>query len=144
MTIRLLCTQIPKFWDLIKYAMQQVERIGVDNDERFNELLAQLLSDKAQCFVKYLGEEVAAVMITEVHEEKISLKRTLFIRLLFAFKLMGNSMDWQSDFSLLKDLAKKEKCSEIAFESNNSRVVDIGKSVGFTQAHIRMKLLVEG
>ena len=49
MTLKLLSTNVVKFWDLIKYALNQVERIGATESlEDYNRLFDQLLSDKAQ------------------------------------------------------------------------------------------------
>ena len=58
MTLRLLSVQVVKFWDLIKYALWQVEKIGSDEElEVYNRLFAALLSDRAQCFIVFDDSE---------------------------------------------------------------------------------------
>lgn len=143
MVVRLLSVQIPQFWEVIKYALQQVERFGVDEtEERYNKILAALLNDKSQCLMMYEEGAVKAVMITEIVEDLVTSKRVLNIRCLYAFKAVGNET-WEDNFKLLTDLATGSGCYKITFETNNARVESLGKMVGFTRKSINMEYEVK-
>jgi len=138
MIIRLLATQISRHWDVIKYALQQVERLGVDDSaRRFNHVFASLLSDKSQCFLKHIDNEIQAVMITEIIENSIDKKRTNKVRLLYAFKPF--TMDeWDELLKVLRKLAISEKCSTIMFETKHPKILTMAENRGFTNAFTTM------
>lgn len=145
MIVRLLSIQIPQFWDIIKYAVQQVEKIGIDEtEESFNLLFASLLSDKSQCFIKYseeLPDRVVGILITEILENRLSGERAIRLRVIYVFKAF-NQEDWKNDFKFLTDLAISEKCSKIVFESSNKRIVEVSKSVGFKESFVTMEIQI--
>ena len=144
MTTRLLCTQVPQFWECIKYALSQVERFGNDDESlgAYNRVFASLLNDKSQCLLMQTEEKgLKALMITEIFEDMITAKRTLNIRCLYAYTPVSNE-EWKSDFKVLVEMAKKAKCSKITFQTSNARVEGIAKMVGFTQRSINMDMEV--
>jgi len=145
MVIRLASVQIGKFWDLIKYSLQQTERVGSDNNlQQFNEVFAALLSDRAQCFIKYNeGLDVLGIMVTEILEGKYSGEKMLKIRSLYAFKAFPPG-EWDDDFKLIRELAQKEKCTKIIFETSNARVMQLGKQVGFEEAFSTFEIPIGG
>ena len=142
MIIRLNALQIAKFWDPIKYSLQQVERIGVDTaNEQFNDLFASLLCDKSQCFIRYCDNKISAVMITEIVENRINKARSLHLRSLYVFSPFGTG-EWQENFKVLKKIVVSEKCNRIVFESLNSRILGIAQEVGFTKVCTTMEFLI--
>lgn len=144
MTVRLLCTQIPQYWEYIKYALAQVERFGSDDESlgAYNRVFASLLNDKSQCFIMN-GEDgsLKALMITEIVEDIITSKRILSIRCLYAFLPITNE-EWVRDFVILKKMAEDFKCFKIIFQTSNKRVEGIGKLLGFNQRSVNMELEV--
>ncbi len=144
MTLRLLSVQVVKFWDLIKYAIGQVEKIGSDEElEVYNRLFAALLSDKAQCFIVYDdGEEVRAICVTELRYDELRATKALHIRCLYAFKAASNDV-WVKEFDFIKNMAKKEKCSRITFETSNPRIKSIAKDLGAIEVSTNLKVEVE-
>jgi len=144
MIVRLISLQIGQFWDVIKYSLQQVERIGIDDSEiRFNELLAALLSDKAQCFLKYKDDRISMIMITEIFEERNLNLRSLKIRSLYSFALTNND-EWEEDFKIIRDFALGEKCTQILLDTGSGRVEEIVRGVGFKKLHTTMGLQLGG
>ena len=144
MTTRLLCTQVPQFWEYIKYALSQVERFGSDDESlgAYNRVFASLLNDKSQCLLMQTEERgLKALMITEILEDMISAKRTLNIRCLYAYIPVSNE-EWKSDFEVLVGMAKNAKCSKITFQTSNARVEGIAKMLGFNQHSINMEMEV--
>lgn len=144
MTIRLLSTQIPKFWEAIKYALSQVERFGSDDESlgAYNRVFASLLNDKSQCFIMNAEDSsLKALMITEIGEDLITAKRILNIRCLYAF-LPASNEEWARDFAVVEKIAKDFRCSKITFQTSNKRIENIGKLLGFVQKSINMELEV--
>lgn len=143
MTLRLLSVQIAKFWDLIKYAIGQVEKIGSDEElEVYNRLFASIISDKAQCFIVYDEDEsVRAVCITELRYDELKATKSLHIRCLYAFKAASNEV-WAKEFESIKEMAKKEGCSKITFETSNPRIKSIAKEIGAVEVSTNLKIEV--
>ena len=143
MTLRLLSVQVVKFWDLIKYALGQVEKIGSDEElEVYNRLFAALLSDKAQCFIVFDGgEEVRAVCVTELRYDELRATKSLHIRCLYAFKAASNEV-WIKEFEAVKEMAKREGCSRITFETSNPRIKSIAKDIGAVEISTNLKVEV--
>ena len=143
MTLKLLSTNVVKFWDLIKYALNQVERIGdTESLGVYNRLFAQLLSDKAQCFISYAESgEVQALCITELRFDEVMARKSLHLRCLYAFKSASNE-EWAEKFQLIKEFAKAEKCDLISFETSNPRIRSISKEIGAVEKSVNMVLEV--
>ena len=140
MTIKLIATQVPDFWELIKYSLEQVERIGdVYADKTYNMLLAELLSDKAQCFIVYddSGEMIKAVCLTVIFHDVIRDVKTLHIRSLYAFKASSNDT-WKDEFEVVKEFALSEGCSRITLETSNPKVRSIAKHFGAVEVSTNM------
>lgn len=138
MVIRLNALQIPKFWNHIKYSLQQTDRIGSDIAEsRFNEVFASLLCDKSQCLISHYENKISAIMITEIIENRITKDKVFNLRSLYVFNAF--SVDkWQEHFDILKELAISSKCSKITFDSLNNKIIGIAKSVGFIKRYSNM------
>ena len=143
MTVRLLCTQIPQFWEYIKYALSQVERFGSDEESlgAYNRIFASLLNDKSQCLIMHDDSGMQALMITEIFEDLITAKRTLNIRCLYAFNLISDDK-WKTDFHVVKEVAIGNKCSKIVFQTSNARIERIANMIGFTKDSINMSMEV--
>ena len=139
MTIKLVSTQITDFWELIKYALNQVERIGdVEADGVYNRLLAMLLSDRGQCFVLYSPDKaVKAICITSILQDEIRGTKTLHIRCLYAFKSAHND-EWAKEFNTLIDFARAEGCNKITFETANQKIKAIVKAIGAVEVSTNM------
>jgi len=131
--VQLLPDQVPKYWEIIKYVTVKANHYAErDIPKQLNFLLFKLLSCKAQCFIG-VGEEtrqVEAMLITSIINDKITDERSVFINVLYSFKV--NSLDeWQDHSRVLLKLAKKHKCNIITTYSNNDRVFDILEKLGF-------------
>ena len=143
MTLRLLSVQIVKFWDIIKYAIAQVEKIGDEVAlEVYNKLFSALLADKCQCFIVFNSDEtVKAVCITEIREDNFTLNRSLHIRCLYSFRPATNE-EWAEEFNNIRSLAKSENCNLITFETSNPRIKSMAKDVGAIEVSTNLKVEV--
>ncbi len=140
MVIRLNALQIAQFWDVIKYALQQVERIGtVGSPEKLNLTFAALMADRAQCFIKYSEDMmIQGVMITETIENRYTKKRVMNVMCLYAYKFV-DLKSWENTFDMLKKVALKEGCESITFQSNHPRILEMGNEIGFKKIHSTME-----
>lgn len=142
MVLKVLSTNIIKFWDLIKFAVNQVEKIGTNNDVVYNKLLASLLSDKAQCIVVFdnVGE-VKSLCIVEIRHCELSATQELYIRCLYAFKVASTD-EWVRYFNYIVELARVEKCNKITFSTSNPRIKSIANKLGAIEVSVNMEVEV--
>ena len=137
MFIKLLPTQIPKNWEIIKFAAINADRIASSDWTLYlNRLLHALMAGKAQCFFRIDQEsrEVTALSITRLVMDEVTGEKTLFINCVYSFK-SASGKRWAADFNVLKEFAVKEKCKKITTYSNNSRVFEIVEALGFEERY---------
>ena len=86
--IKLLATQIPTYWELIKHIVCKVDEISEkDLQPYLNELLHALLNSKAQCFINLDDKKIViGVLITRLMIDKITGEKYLFIQNAYSFK----------------------------------------------------------
>ena len=131
MVNKLLQIQIPQYWELIKFALKQVLRIKDEYaTEVYNKVLAALLNDKAQCFVKRDGSNVQAIAITEIREEPFTKRKTLWIRCLYGFS-SATPINWDVDIKLIKECAKEWGCYKIMLDTPFDKVAEKISKIGF-------------
>jgi len=82
MFIKILPSQVPMLWEHIKYAAVHADRLREGDVENYlNALLGDLLSDKAQCFVRMDGERLLlAVVITRFLSDGMTGDKSLLIQ----------------------------------------------------------------
>jgi len=130
--IRLLQKQIPKYWDIIKYATSKTEGLLENNQKTyFTMLLYDLLNGNAQCFLgaKPETKHIHTVMVTKIKLNKITGIKYLEIVSLYSFESQSlEARKKQLDF--LRDFAKQEDVSEVIFETANKRVFELAEMYG--------------
>lgn len=134
MIIKLLSTQAPIYWEILKFAATQADEVDkADLQPYLNELLHALLSDKAQCFVR-LDEDrtITALMITRFVVDKITGKKYLNMQCVYSFKKVEDTV-WDQDFNVIRKFADNEQCSHISFSSRNERIWNLTKAIGFKE-----------
>lgn len=136
MVIKIMASQIPQFWDTIKFAVLNADHIAEKDRELFlNQLLAHLLCDKAQCFVRTNQvRELQALVITRIVKDEITGENSLYISSLYSFRPVSDS-EWVSDIAMIRKFALASKCKKIVAVSNNQRVFDIASSIGFIERY---------
>jgi len=132
--IKLLPSQVPVFWEAIKYSCKQADEI---DDARLpaylNELLQALLCERAQCWARLDDNRILiALMITRILYDKQFDERYLYIQSLYSWKLQPEDI-WRRDMVLIRDFAKGEGCKYVGCTSRNERVWEILKSHGFKE-----------
>ena len=131
MITKLLSIQVPKFWEIIKFAATKAEE--VDNEDLpayLNWFLHLLLSDKAQCWVR-LDEDrtIIALLMTQITIDKITAKKSLHLRCIYSFRHVPFDL-WREDFDLLIQFKKQEKCDNITCASKHKKIWEINDYLG--------------
>lgn len=136
MTIKLLPDQVPKLWNAIKFAAATIDRVSQEHLPNYlNKLLAELLSEKAQCFIRMdETRHLLAIAITKISIDNVSGDRILTISCVYSFQKAALT-DWNDDRELLRSFAIKSGCKRIVTCSNNQRVFDLALSNGFTEQY---------
>jgi len=131
MSVVLTADQIPQFWEAIKFACVNADEV----DEKFlpkylNRLLYQLLSSKAQCFVRLSeSRQLQALAVTKILTDDISDEKTLFVRCLYSFEKVEGSL-WRHDMELLRKFASKNKCTTITCQAVSTKAILLVESIG--------------
>lgn len=144
MFIRITALQIPSFWDAIKFAAVNAERVAESDRQRYlNNLLVDLLNDKAQCFIRFSDQkELLAVVITKIKGDELTGEASLLIQCLYSFKGVGPE-EWANDLEIVKRFAKTKNCKSIVTYSGVPRVYEILESLGFSEQFRRFSLEVK-
>jgi hypothetical protein len=134
MRVIITASEIPKFWEAIKYAVANSDMIsGEDVGSMSNHILYLLLSGKASCMVRISDDRMLqAVFILQILEDLISGKRTLFIRNLYSFSKVDDQI-WAKDLDEVVRYAKSVGCKTITCMSNNEKVFRICEALNFNE-----------
>ena len=145
MIIKLLSIQIPKFWEIIKFTATEADEVDQQELQPYlDELLHNLLSDKAQCFVN-LDEKrtLSSLLITKIMSDKKTGEKYLYLQHLYPFRFVDDSV-WGEDMIFIRQFADKEKCSYISFDSRNSKTFEIGRMLGFREVSRNFSMRLGG
>lgn len=136
MVIKLLSTQIPAFWELLKQVTSIVDEVKKEDLQQYLiELLHSLLSDKTQCWFRLDDKRtIIAILITRFKFNKISGTKSLYIQCLYSYKQVPVDT-WQKEFDLIVQFAKQEGCKNITFNSRHPRIWEIAKIIGCKEQH---------
>lgn len=136
MVIKLLSTQIPAYWEYLKFAKMRADELESDKLQPYLVgLLHDLLNDKAQCFIRLDdNREIIGILITSLIIDKITDIKQLCLQCVFSRKNV-DTKEWEEDFKLIKDFATQEKCKYIYFDSKVAKLWQIAESVGFQEHH---------
>ena len=134
MLIKLTPDQIPRVWEIIKYAVVHVDNVSEkDCPVYLRYILHSLLSSKAQCFLDLNNERIAtAVFITQFIVDGTTEEKYLFIRCMYSFRFASNEIR-KEQADTFKKFAKKEQCSYISLKSQNERIWELAEMNGFKE-----------
>lgn len=144
MHIKVLPLQIPLVWEHIKYGIVQTGETPPEHLPRqYVQLLCDLLSEKAQCWVR-LNENriILNISITKILQNPTTDHRELYIDGFYAYQ--GTTFTGMEElFVLLKDFARQAECSRITTSTGVTRAQDILLQHGFQEDRISYKVELE-
>lgn len=136
MITKLLASQIPAFWENIKFAAVRADEVkGEDQQQYLIELLHSLLNEKAQCWVRVDNQKnLIALLITRILLDKITAEKYILFQCLYSFEIVASEV-WDVEFEFVKQFALNEQCSYVLFSSSNEKIWGIAERVGFKEKH---------
>jgi len=134
MFIKLLPQQIPQYWDAIKYAARNADRVSEsDLPDYLNRLLYSLLSDKAQCFFRIdASRELLAVIITRLIMDELTGVKSLAIQCIYSFKSVVDD-EWLVNMNAIESFAINNNCKKVLGYSTNQRIFNLASQLGFSE-----------
>jgi len=133
MLTRLLPDQIAKFWDVVKYGIEQSlpPTIG-EHPDKMNRILSSCLSGKIQCWASYTKAEETrfeGVVLTQILYDDASYTKNLLIYCLYGYEDV-DERSWFSGLESLAKFAKREKCSQVVAYTNKKGIVKLVDRLG--------------
>lgn len=134
MLTKLMPDQISKFWNVIKYAIEDSlpPTVG-ESPDKMNKILAALLIGKAQCWASYVkgGEEnkFEGLVITKILYDDVSDTRNFLIYCLYGYEIVSKS-SWVSGLETLVKFAIDRDCSQIIGYSDVPMIIDLVNKLG--------------
>lgn len=134
MTVKLLPTQIPEYWEIIKFATTTADEVDEKDLQAYLiELLHALLSNKAQCWFNIdKNRKVKSVLITRIVIDKITSDKQLLLQSFYPFQMTSIEL-FKEIQSLMVRFAKKEQCVQIILSSPDEEACKIAESLGYRE-----------
>jgi len=133
MLTKLLPDQISKFWDIIKYAVEQsLPPIVGDHPDKMNRILSSLLSGGLDCWASYEKGEVnkfECILLTKFLYDDSSDTRNLLIYCIYGYNQISKK-SWESGLVTLLNYAKGNMCNQIVAYTDIPHIVKISENLG--------------
>ena len=128
-----------KFWDIIRYAIEQsLPPITGEHPDKMKKILMSLLSGKSQCWINSdIGEGrrvLEAVVVTRIFYDDASDTRSLLIYCLYGYDFVKQS-SFTSALKALVKYAKSESCERIIAYTDKPGVVKLVNRLGGDTSH---------
>jgi hypothetical protein len=136
---KLLPDQVARFWDVIKYAIEQsLPPIVTDSPEKMNRVLSSCLMGQAEVWASYVREEEKikfnGIAITRIIVDDISMTKNLLLYSVYGYEEFNNST-WIEGIKSLAEYAKAMHCSQIIAYSNIEGISTVVKKLGGTSSY---------
>lgn len=133
MLTKLLPDQISKFWDVIKYAVEQSlpPTVG-EHPDKMNRILSSALCGKVDVWVSYTKKESSrfeGIVLTRILYDDASETRNLLIYCLYGYGDVS-SESWIEGLGAIAKYAKARKCSSVIAYTDIPYVIDLAKKLG--------------
>lgn len=134
MMTKLLPEQISKFWDVIKYAVEQSIPPNVgEHPDKINRILTAALNGKIDVWTSYeRGKDInrfEAIVLTKFLYDEVVGMRNLLIYSIYGYDTIS-AHSWRNGMKTLMKYAKGKGCSLIVAYSNIPEVVKLANSLG--------------
>jgi len=131
---KLLPDQVSKFWDVIKFAIEESlpPTVG-ENPDKMNRILSALLDGRAQCWVSHEdyveGRRFEGVVVTQIITDGLSGTKNLLIYCLYGYDIVSND-SWKSGLKALAKWAISKKCSRIIGYTDVPKILKVVETLG--------------
>jgi len=133
MLTQLIPDQVSKFWDVIKYGIEEsLPPIVSEHPDRMNRILSSLLCYKIQCWVSYTRSDTTkfeGLVLTRVLYDDATDTRNLLIYCLYGYN-ETNAQTWTDGLLSLAKYAQSKRCNRIIAYSDVPYIVSLVEKLG--------------
>ena len=134
MLTKLLPDQVSKFWDVIRYAIENsLPPIAGESPDKMKKILMSLLTGKSQCWVSYEINESSkvfeAIVITRIFYDDASDTKSLLIYCLYGYEHIKQS-SFTSGLKTLVKFAGSRGCERIIAYTSEPGVIKLVNRLG--------------
>ena len=135
MLTRLLPDQISKFWDIIKFAVEQsLPPLVGDLPDKMNRILSAALSGRVDVWASYTRDEeertkINAILLTKFIYDDASDTRNLLLYCLYGYEEI-KLQSWIDGLDKVSKYAKYHKCSQIVAYTSLTHLIELAEKLG--------------
>jgi hypothetical protein len=133
MLTKLLPEQVSKFWDVIKFGLEEsLPPIVGGHPDRMNRILTALLTDKAICWASYKREKTVkfeGIAVTRILYDDVSNTRNLLIYAVYGYETVDRQT-WLEGITALAKYASSKRCDAIIAYTDLPHIVEIVRDLG--------------
>ena len=134
MLTKLLPDQISKFWDIIRYAIEEsLPPVAGESPDKMKKILTSLLCGKSECWASYEKTEeirkLEAIVVTRISYDDVSDTRSLLIYSLYSYEGMSQA-SWKSGLTSLVKYARSKKCERIIAYTEVPGIIELVNRLG--------------
>jgi len=134
MLTKLLPDQISKFWDIIKYAVEQsLPPITGEHPDKMNNILFSALDGSIDVWASYEkgseGSRFEGIVLTEILIDRPSKTKNLLLYCLYGYDKVTRE-SWESGFQTMLKYAAGKGCSRIVAYTDVPVLIELVKSLG--------------
>lgn len=141
MLIKLQATQIPAYWEIIKFAAVTVNNVEEKNLERYLiKLLVDLLNGKLQCLVSTNdNRDIYKIMLIGIAFDEILEEKVMIIEMAYGFKKLSLEV-WKEEARQVFQYAKNCGCKSLTVTTSNNLITDIALKLGLVEISKNYKI----
>jgi len=134
MLTKLLPDQIAKFWDIIKYAVEEsLPPIVGESPDKMQNILTGCLDGSLEVWISHKRTEdvtrIEAVVLTEFLYDRPSKTKSLLIYCLYGYEDIAKE-SWTEGLEVLKKYAKGRGCKQVVAYSEVPMIIELSKKLG--------------
>jgi len=130
----MLPEQVARFWDVIKYGIEQsLPPISGEHPDKMNRVLSSLMSGRLICWAAYYidGEQrvFEGIMVTTITYDMVSDTKSLLIYCLFGYGQVTDQT-WLDGLRALTKYGKSKGCTTVSAYTDLDHMVKMTKALG--------------
>jgi len=134
MLIKMLPEQISKFWDVIKYGVEQsLPPIAGEHPDKINRILSAALSGSVDVWASYVKDDgnriLEGIVLTRILYDGVSGTKNLLIYTVYGYNAVDDE-SYMKIFTTLVKYAKAKGCLQLVGYTTLSYLADICKEFG--------------
>jgi hypothetical protein len=135
MLYKLQNVQIPKYWEIIKFAAVNADEIKyADVPDYCVRLLLDLLNTKVECILSLdKDKNIQRVLLVSMIEDEVTKDKKLMLRNIYSFVKSPPNV-WKEETGVVFEWAKKTGCTKVFLTTANRAVAGLANLYGMSEA----------